>query len=131
MTGNIYESSHSLAQYLLFHYGTPEDVLPYPDGPRQALDYAVRCVSECLDPALLPAEASALDLGCAVGRSSFELARFCRRVTGIDFSRQFVEAAALMARQGCMEQPRFGEGQLSTPVRYRIPGDIDRTRVHF
>ena len=35
----------------------------------------------------------ALDLGCAVGRSSFELSRRAREVLGIDYSQAFIEAA--------------------------------------
>ncbi len=57
-----------------------------PSDPFDALDFAVRAVTACVDFARLPAEARALDLGCAVGRSSFELARGCREVLGIDFS---------------------------------------------
>jgi 2-polyprenyl-3-methyl-5-hydroxy-6-metoxy-1,4-benzoquinol methylase len=34
----------------------------------------------------------ALDIGCAVGRSSFELARNFKEVVGIDFSHRFVLA---------------------------------------
>jgi 2-polyprenyl-3-methyl-5-hydroxy-6-metoxy-1,4-benzoquinol methylase len=37
-----------------------------------------------------------LDVGCAVGGASFELARHFREVVGIDFSRAFVQAAKLM-----------------------------------
>jgi hypothetical protein len=46
---NIYESDKLLAEYLLFHYGTAEEALPYSFGPHSALHYAIRCVSECLD----------------------------------------------------------------------------------
>ena len=46
---NIYETDKLLAEYLLFHYGTAEEILPYRDGPREALHYPVRCVTECVD----------------------------------------------------------------------------------
>ena len=72
---NFYETDRAVSEYLLFHYGRSEEVLPYDFGPVSALHYPVRCVSECLDAASLPASARALDLGCAVGRASFELAR--------------------------------------------------------
>ncbi|HKI69833.1 MAG TPA: methyltransferase domain-containing protein, partial [Verrucomicrobiae bacterium] len=86
---NFYETDRAVSEYLLFHYGTPEDILPYNFGPIAALNYPVRCVTECLDVKRLPAQARALDLGCAVGRSSFELARHCAEVIGIDFSHRF------------------------------------------
>ena len=99
---NPYETDKLLHEYLLFHYGTPTEVLPWPTGPHDALDYAVRCVSECVDLALLPPGARALDVGCAVGRSSFELARHCGEVIGIDYSKRFIEAAATLAAQGSL-----------------------------
>jgi 2-polyprenyl-3-methyl-5-hydroxy-6-metoxy-1,4-benzoquinol methylase len=34
-----------------------------------------------------------LDLGCAVGRASFELGRYFENVTGVDFSHSFINAA--------------------------------------
>src|SRR5690349_9821624 len=83
---NPYETDKLLNEYLLFHYGSAEDILPWPDGPRGALDYAVRCVSECVDGAALGPGTRALDVGCAVGRSSFELARLCGEVIGVDWS---------------------------------------------
>ena len=88
---NPYESDRLLAEYLLFHYGAAEEILPYAFGPRDALEYPARCVSECVGE--LPPHARALDLGCAVGRSSFELARRCSEVIGIDYSRRFIETA--------------------------------------
>ena len=57
---SIYESDKLLAEYLLFHYGAAEEILPYGFGPREALDFAVRCVSVGVDAAKVPAEASAL-----------------------------------------------------------------------
>ena len=45
---NIYESDLLVDQYLLFHYGAAEDQLPYLYGPRDALFYPVRCVSDFL-----------------------------------------------------------------------------------
>jgi len=39
----------------------------------------------------------ALDLGCAVGRSSFELAREYQEVVGIDISQTFIDGGLLCA----------------------------------
>src|SRR5262245_35638587 len=113
---NPYETDKLLHEYLLFHYGQPGEVLPWPAGPREALDYPVRCVSECLDIAALPAGACALDVGCAVGRSSFELARHCVEVIGVDYSRRFIEAAQILASSGSLAYLRMDEGALTTPL---------------
>ena len=92
-TPDFYETERALSEYLLFHYGTPAQVLPWSFGPAAALNYPVRCVSECIEVARLPAQPRALDLGCAVGRSTFELARHCGEVIGIDYSPRFIEVA--------------------------------------
>jgi putative 4-mercaptohistidine N1-methyltranferase len=128
---NIYETDRLLAEYLLFHYGEPAEVLPYGFGPREALGYPVRCVSECLDVARLPAQARALDLGCAVGRSTFELARHCVEVIGIDYSQRFIEAAQTLRDRGEIAYLRRDEGELSTSLVARAPVVSSNARVTF
>lgn len=128
---NIYESERLLGEYLLFHFGTAEEILPYPFGPAAALEYPVRCVSEGLDLARVPAGARALDLGCAVGRSAFELARHCAEVVGIDYSKRFIEAAGHLARTGELAYRRTDEGDRSSALVARVPAGIDRSRVSF
>ena len=131
MPPNPYESDRLLGEYLLFHYGRPEEVLPYGSGPKDALDFAVRVVAECVDTACLPANARALDLGCAVGRSSFELARHCEQVIGIDFSSRFVQAANALRMTGRLDYHRAEEGRLQTRGEAVVPADIQRERVRF
>src|SRR4029079_2533806 len=46
---NIYETDKLLAEYLLFHYGSAGEILPYEFGPQTALDFPMRCVTECID----------------------------------------------------------------------------------
>jgi putative 4-mercaptohistidine N1-methyltranferase len=128
---NIYETDRLLAEYLLFHYGKDAEVLPWPGGPVDALGYPVRCVTECFDLAALPAEARALDLGCAVGRSTFELARHCHTVIGIDYSELFVATAAELAELGALPYARRDEGELNTPLVAHAPQGVDTARVHF
>jgi hypothetical protein len=41
----VYETSKAVAEYLMFHFGAPRDILPYDNGPTNALDFAGRCVS--------------------------------------------------------------------------------------
>jgi putative 4-mercaptohistidine N1-methyltranferase len=128
---NIYETDKVLSEYLLFHYGTAEETLPWTFGPHDALGYAERVVSECLDLAELPENSRALDLGCAVGRSTFELARHCAEVIGIDYSELFVETAAALQRAETVEYLRVDEGALTSLLRARVPPEIDMARVRF
>jgi putative 4-mercaptohistidine N1-methyltranferase len=127
----FYESARALSEYLLFHYGAAEQNLPWSFGPAKALDYPARCVSECLELARLPAQARALDLGCAVGRSAFELARHCSEVIGIDSSQRFVEVARRLQEHGSIPYAYVEEGVLTTPATAAVPRDIDRRRVTF
>jgi putative 4-mercaptohistidine N1-methyltranferase len=128
---NIYETDRSLSEYLLFHYGKVEEILPYRFGPADALDYAVRCVTACVDPVWVPSGGRALDLGCAVGRSTFELARFCALSVGIDASRRFIRAAEHLRTEGWMEVPCREEGEIDARVLLRAPEGVDRGRVRF
>lgn len=128
---NIYESDKLLAEYLLFHYGSMQETLPSHLLIEDALFYPIRCVTECLDRTALPQRARALDLGCAVGRSTFELARFCERAVGIDYSHRFIEAAKTIRRDGALAYRRTDEGALTTPLVALAPANVDAGRVSF
>jgi putative 4-mercaptohistidine N1-methyltranferase len=127
---NIYETDKLLSEYLLFHYGSRSEIAP-PAGAEHALDYAVRCVTECLDPSRLPDGARGLDLGCAVGRSTFELARHCASVIGIDYSKRFIEAAEAIRTNGELPYARTDEGALVTPLLAHLPAKVQPERVSF
>ncbi len=126
-----YESEKYLHEYLLFHYGRPEEILPYSFGPREALGFPQRTVSECLRPEALPAHASALDLGCAVGRSSFELARHCDSVLAFDFSETFIRTAKILQQRGYLDYEIKQLANRRVPAVATVPADIDRSRVQF
>lgn len=131
VSSNFYESDRAVSEYLLFHYGTAEEILPYPNGPRDALFYPERCVLNCLDTGSLPAEARALDVGCAVGRSTFELAKHCTEVIGIDFSQRFIDVATRLRDQGGINYVYVEEGEITRNSVAVVPTTIDRRRVSF
>lgn len=127
----VYESREALEQYLFFHYGEPREYLPYPDGPHEAAGYPWRAVQALLDTKSLPEAARALDLGCAVGRSSFEFSRYCREVVGIDLSRSFIQAARSMQRRGEVPISYVVEGTRRQKTRLRRPRGAHPDRVFF
>jgi putative 4-mercaptohistidine N1-methyltranferase len=55
---------------------------------------------------------TALDLGCATGRATFELAKQFDHVTGIDFSARFIGLALKLAQQGVLRYTMATEGDL-------------------
>ena len=126
---NIYETDLLLNQYLLFHYGTADDQLPYSFGPRNALFYPTRCVTEFL-PAIGHVT-RALDLGCAVGRSTFELTRWADEVVGVDLSSRFISAAQAVREAGQIEIRILEEGDRYTTVTRELDPELDRSKCRF
>jgi len=127
----IYESDKLLAEYLLFHYGAAEEILPgvtnAPVGMRDALGFPQRTVAGFSEGDV----SRGLDLGCAVGRSTFEMARSCAEVIGIDFSHAFIRAAEALRRGETLVYQRLDEGSLTTPLEARAPQEIDAGRIRF
>jgi 5-histidylcysteine sulfoxide synthase/putative 4-mercaptohistidine N1-methyltranferase len=132
-SNQAYEDPQILNEYLLLHYGPAEEQMPYPFGPRDAVEFPVRCARWLLDAAREygAPTARALDVGCAVGRASFELARGYREVLGVDLSRAFIDAADTLRRQGELRYFRKDEGQLGAPLNAMVDPAIDRSRVGF
>lgn len=127
---NIYETEPLLAQYLLLHYGSADEVMPYAFGPKGALDFPRRCVEELVARIDVPPGGRALDVGCAVGRSSFELARVCEEVIGIDYSEKFIEAANTLRDKAQLDYTRPHEGDLTLRTVAVAP-DVQHERVSF
>ena len=130
----LYESQRLLGEYLLLHYGngrhlphaalTVSNMLTEPPFP-------VRCVNELLDVSMLPNDATALELGCSVGASSFELCRTCSRVEASDYSNSFITAARMLQKEGRLETDLVVEGLIREPFVAEVPAGIDRERVNF
>lgn len=110
---NVYETEQALNEYLLFHYGRDADLLPYDFGPSAALGFPVRTVRNLIDQPAAPDSLDlAYDLGCAVGRSTFELANHVKTVRGFDLSSSFIGAAQALLRDGRRETLTLIEGEL-------------------
>jgi len=104
---NIYESDALVSQYCDFHYGeTYFDVA----------NFAKKCAELAAHYAQDTAMRQALDIGCATGRSTFELAHFFDEVVGIDFSARFIQAGVTLKEQGAIHFERAQEGELRTKV---------------
>jgi putative 4-mercaptohistidine N1-methyltranferase len=127
----IYETDKLLSEYLLFHFGTAEEILPpgriWPEGMRVALDFAVRTAGHFSTGEV----ERGLDLGCAVGRSTFEMARHCGEVVGIDFSHTFIHAAESMRTGSSLGYGRCEEAAILTPLEARLPLDLRSGKTRF
>lgn len=128
-----YETQRAVDEYLLMHFGAAQDVMPWPDGPHNGLDFAARTARVLMaacDAHGVPVQ-RALDLGCAVGGASFELARRFTEVIGADWSEAFVAAAQQLRDAGRLTYLLREEGHVSSPRDITLPADLDRSRLHF
>jgi len=98
-----YETDRLLSEYAEFHYG--DSYHGVPNFPRALAEIALRCLGD------RPTR-RALDLGCATGRATFELARRFAEVTGMDFSARFIGLGAQLADQGVLRYTLVDEGEL-------------------
>lgn len=128
---NPYESDTLLNQYLFFHYGIPEQQFPYKFGGKDGLSFPVRCVQQGVKTVSVTMQCRALDLGCAVGRSTFELARSFQEVIGIDYSHSFIDAANRLKSKGTHLVQVNREGHINEQMEVQVDDDIDRNRVQF
>lgn len=124
---DVYETDQLLSEYLLMHYGSDEQLMPWAFGPKDAIGFPVRTV------AYFPEEMAdrALDLGCAVGRSSFELSKNSREVVGIDFSQSFIEAAEEIRSSGSMAYRLLETGTRSSDGIATLPDGSKADNVRF
>ncbi|MDX2425322.1 MAG: 5-histidylcysteine sulfoxide synthase [Cycloclasticus sp.] len=99
----MYETDTAVSQYCHFQY-----------GPRyfDVEDLSAHCVRLCMEKLQDKPTVRALDLGCAVGRASFELAQHFDAVTGIDFSARFIRMAHQMQQKGKINYELTEEGEI-------------------
>ncbi|MDO6822990.1 5-histidylcysteine sulfoxide synthase [Marinobacter sp. 1_MG-2023] len=98
-----YESDKLLTEYAEFHFG--DTSFGVGNFPKALADLALEAMKG------KPTQ-KALDLGCACGRASFELARQFSVVEGVDFSANFIRLGVEMADQGSVRYSLAEEGDL-------------------
>jgi 5-histidylcysteine sulfoxide synthase/putative 4-mercaptohistidine N1-methyltranferase len=103
----VYETDALVSQYCESHYG--KDYFDVPNFPKQSAEICIRHMQG------RPMR-RALDLGCATGRSTFELAKKFDFVTGLDFSARFIKIADDLIKKGI--------------VRYILPEEGDLVSYH-
>jgi 2-polyprenyl-3-methyl-5-hydroxy-6-metoxy-1,4-benzoquinol methylase len=118
-----YETNKARIEYLDMHFGAFNL-----DGKSiaDATDFPLQCAQEC---ALLIKEnpnipSIALDVGCAVGRAAFELARHFEQVVGIDYSHSFIDTANALKQLGSLEYQALEEGEITSTKRAQIDPSI-------
>ena len=96
----MYESDAAVSQYCEAHFGKTYYNVP---------NFMAQCAAVASSMRRAARGGRRLDLGCAVGRAVFELAREFEFVTGIDFSARFIRIAHAAQGEGhYLLRPRRG-----------------------
>ncbi len=98
-----YETDKLISEYAEFHYG--DSFFGVANFSKSLADIAINAMKD------KPAR-KALDLGCASGRATFELARHFESVEGVDFSVRLIESGVQMLEKGELRYTLVDEGQL-------------------
>lgn len=124
----VYESSRAVQEYLCFHF--LRDLIPYDCAPKNALDFPKRCAELCKKHSGKQARL-ALDLGCAVGASTFELSKYYAEVVGLDFSHAFIKAAKMMQAEKKTTISIQQEGEIFVDKVVTVPSGANPQRITF
>lgn len=98
---SFYEEDEILSEYLEFHYG--EEYFNVKNYPKALVNLAKPYFTNTK---------RALDLGCAVGRSTFELSKYFKEVTGVDFSARFINLGEKLKAEGSLRYTIKDEGEI-------------------
>jgi 5-histidylcysteine sulfoxide synthase/putative 4-mercaptohistidine N1-methyltranferase len=109
----LYETDQLVTQYLEFHYGDP--ALGVPNFPRACVDATMPHVAADM-------RRRCLDIGCSVGRSTFEFARHFSHVDGIDFSARFIQSGVRLQQGDELFYEVPTEGELTAPRAISLAG---------
>ena len=104
-----------LSVYMDAHYGSP---VP-PSGLSDSHEYWSAILAFTKDDE--PSGRLSLDLGCAVGRYTFEQAKCCEFAVGLDLNVELVTAAARIQRSRQIRYSRRQRGRVFTEIEFDYP----------
>lgn len=114
-----YEEGGTVDRYLWSHYGELADI--------KANEVANAAWAEMLATAGQPG----LDIGCAVGRLTFEMAARCNFAVGCDLSASFIRAARRLARERAITFSLPLEGNLNETFKIDLPRSWHSDNIEF
>ena len=106
---DIYETDELVSQYCEFQYG---------DTHFGVENFAIVCAK--IASSFAKNKTKALDLGCATGRATYELAKEFKSVEGIDFSARFVQVGSKLKVDGYIAFTTKEEGELLSHKKVTI-----------
>lgn len=106
---STYETDKSVSQYCEFHYG--DDYFGMENFAKKYANLAINTIKQDTD-FKDATDLSVLEVGCSVGRASFELAKHFNKVTGLDFSARFIQIANQLQQNGSIRYSIPIEGEI-------------------
>lgn len=106
---STYETDSAVAQYCEFHFG--DEYFGVANFAKAYADLAIRFAKADADLAQRD-QLSVLEVGCSVGRASFELATHFNAVVGLDFSARFINVANQLQTTGQLRYTLPIEGEI-------------------
>lgn len=128
---NFYDTEEALSRYLWLHYGETDAFEV--EGARafhSALGFPIACAARLIEGREKQG-GRALDIGCAVGRSTFELSRWCDEVVGIDKSALFIDTARRLKSGEAITYRLVSEGVAKTVRTASLPPGARPERTQF
>ncbi|BAF71357.1 5-histidylcysteine sulfoxide synthase [Sulfurovum sp. NBC37-1] len=125
VTTNPYTTDRIISQYC--HFGWGENRL----GVK---NYPAKCAALIVEHMQDRPRRRAFDIGCAIGRSTFELARYFDEVIGVDFSARFIQEAEKLKESGTLRYVMPAEGELESFHEVSLAQlglDKERQKVDF
>ena len=122
---DYYTTDSIIAQYCHFGWG---------DNRLEVENYPAKCASIALEVMKDKPRKKALDIGCAIGRSSFELARGFDEVIGVDFSARFIQEAEVLKQNGVLRYTMPIEGEIESFYEVNLKNydlENERDKVSF
>lgn len=108
---NVYETDQMVSRYIEFHYGETHSEVPR---------FPVACVDQIAQHIDGRTTKRALDIGCATGRTAFELAKHFEQVDAVDFSVRLIETPSNLQKTGKQRYSILDEGELQSYREVRL-----------
>lgn len=111
---STYESDALVSQYAEFHYG--DAAFGVPNFPKTMAELAIDAHHRHGNGSF----GRALDMGCATGRATFELAKAFDKAVGIDFSTLLIQVGLRLVETGAVRYTLPDEGELLNYYERRL-----------
>ncbi len=131
--GDKYDTDEVVNQYLLFHFGSEAEQSDQALAARIDFPLVTSLIERTVElmGKYSVGKSRALDLGCAVGRSSFEMSRDFDEVLGLDYSEAFIDAANTLKERGELAYRRWETGRHVSELSARLDPKLESSRVTF